>query len=62
MDDVDEATERNQRRIDEGIARASLAAAAMPAGKPGDCDFCGEPSMRLVLGACAPCRDRRGLA
>lgn len=23
-----------------------------------DCDLCGEHSMRLVQGACAPCRDK----
>lgn len=33
----------------------------MPFGPPGECDFCGEYSVRLVSGACAPCRDRRGL-
>jgi hypothetical protein len=60
MDDVDEATERNQRRIDEGIARAR--AKPLAPGYEGDCDLCGEHSKRLVLGACAPCRDKRGLA
>ena len=60
MDDIDEATERVQRRIDEGIARART---ALPVpGVPGDCDLCGEWSGRLVLGVCAPCRDKRGLA
>ena len=62
MDDVDEATERNLRRIEEGSARAAAAVAAMPAGNPGECDLCGEESPRLVLGVCAPCRDRWGLA
>lgn len=33
-----------------------------PAGKPGDCDLCGEWSGRLIEGACAPCRDLHGLA
>ncbi|MDP3939589.1 MAG: conjugal transfer protein TraR [Deltaproteobacteria bacterium] len=59
MDDVDEATERNQRRIDEGIARAR--ARPLAAGYPGVCSLCGEESARLVLDACAPCRDKRGL-
>lgn len=58
-DEVDEATERNERRIAEGIARA--AAVPLAKGNPGDCDLCGEWSGRLVLGACAPCRDKRGL-
>lgn len=59
MDEVDEATERNERRIAEGIARA--AAQPLVPGTPGDCDLCGEWSGRLVRGACAPCRDRRKL-
>lgn len=59
MDDVDEATERNERRIAEGIARA--ASAPFPAGHPGECAMCGEYSPRLVGGACAKCRDEKGL-
>ena len=31
-------------------------------GTPGECELCGEWSGRLVGGACAPCRDRHGLA
>jgi hypothetical protein len=30
----------------------------LDAGKPGDCDFCGEFFGRLVDGACVPCRNR----
>lgn len=60
-DEVDEANDRVLRRVEEGEARAREAAAAMPAGAPGDCDLCGEWSGRLVLGACARCRDLRGL-
>ena len=60
MDDVDEATERDERRRAEGIARAAQVKFAK--GTPGECDLCGEFSQRLVLGACAMCRDRRGLA
>lgn len=33
-------------------------AAAIPAGRPGDCDLCGEFSQRLVNGVCARCRDK----
>lgn len=43
------------------IAAAQTRAAQIPAGEPGDCDFCGEWSGRLVAGACAPCRDARRL-
>ncbi len=59
MDEADEADVRIQRRIDEGIARAC--AVPLVPGNAGDCDLCGEWSGRLVLGACAPCRDKRGL-
>lgn len=59
MDDIDEAQERIERRIAEGIARA--ASQPLVPGTPGDCDLCGEWSGRLVLGVCAPCRDKRGL-
>lgn len=34
----------------------------IPAGVAGDCELCGEWSGRLVNGACAPCRDKHGLA
>lgn len=50
--------ERERSRA-EAITRN--AAAAMPAGVQGDCDFCGEWSGRIVGGACAPCRDARRL-
>ena len=56
VDDVDRAAECIQRRIDEGIARAR--AKPPEKGHPGDCDLCGEWSGRLVLGACASCRER----
>jgi len=56
MDECDEAQERIERRIDEGIARAR---AKLPEkGYPGDCDLCGKWAGRLVLGVCAPCRDK----
>ena len=30
-------------------------------GRPGECELCGEHSMRLIDGACARCRDHYGL-
>ena len=56
MDEADEAQERIERRVDEGIARARRK--QLEKGRPGDCNLCGEWSGRLILGACAPCRDR----
>ena len=34
------------------------ARADIPPGNPGDCEYCGEWSGRLINGACAPCRDK----
>lgn len=33
----------------------------MPKGEPGECEWCGEGSPRLVRGACARCRDKYSL-
>lgn len=43
--------EFEQRAID--AVRADI-----PKGNPGDCEYCGEWSGRLIDGACAPCRDK----
>lgn len=55
MDEIDRAQEREQQDRDRAIAAASRELAP---GTTGDCDLCGEHSMRLVEGACAPCRDK----
>lgn len=60
-DIIDQA---NDLAASEAAAREAAirqAAAEIPAGTPGDCDFCGEWAGRLVGGACAPCRDARRL-
>jgi len=54
-DEIDRAQQREQEDRDRAIAAASRDFAP---GTPGDCDLCGEHSMRLVQGACAPCRDK----
>lgn len=59
MDIIDQA---NDHAASEAAAREAAirrAAAEIPVGVPGDCDFCGEWSGRLVDGICAPCRDRK---
>lgn len=58
MDDVDITDERTCQALEASLSRVRQAAAHMPAGKPGECDLCGEWSGRLVAGVCAPCRDR----
>ena len=58
----DEADMANDRaEID--LARAITAARGeIKPGSEGNCDLCGEHSMRLIDGACAPCRDKYHLA
>jgi len=56
-DSLDIAAERTQLAADAKVA-AIRAKAVLDPGKPGDCDYCGEWSGRLVDGACAPCRDK----
>lgn len=56
-DEIDIANDRAQADNERAIA-AARAGADLPHGEPGDCDYCGEWSGRLVNGACAPCRDR----
>lgn len=55
MDEIDRAQEREQQYRAEAIRAASR---PLEPGVEGDCDLCGEHSMRLVQGACAPCRDK----
>lgn len=58
MDDADRA-QMDAEAVE--AARAKKRAGArykMPEGVPGECDFCGEWSGRLIKGFCAPCRDR----
>lgn len=60
-DIIDDANDRAEADTERAIAAARKTAAEIPVGVPGDCDFCGEWYGRLVGGACAPCRDQRGL-
>lgn len=52
--------DKSQDLIDQENAECIARHVAKPLapGKPGDCDFCGEWSGRLIDGCCAPCRDR----
>lgn len=55
MDEIDQAQAREEQYRNNAIRAASR---PLVPGEPGDCDLCGEHSMRLVQGACAPCRDK----
>lgn len=54
-DDADMASDLADRERERAIEAARR---PIEAGKPGECDLCGEWSGRLIRGACAPCRDR----
>jgi hypothetical protein len=57
-DIIDTANDVAEAAADRAITAARAEAANIPEGTAGDCDLCGEPTTRLVGGACAPCRDR----
>lgn len=57
-DEADRSDARVEAFVSNGVQAASRAAQEIPVGEPGDCEYCGEWSGRLVQGACCPCRDR----
>ncbi len=57
-DDVDMTSEKDAVSLDAKIRAIHNRAALIPVGEPGECDKCGEESMRLVCGNCATCRDK----
>lgn len=57
-DIIDQANDRAATDTANCVATARAQAASIPAGAPGECDHCGEPSGRLVNGNCARCRDK----
>lgn len=60
-DEVDRQLERDEVFDQVNLKAIREQATKIPAGKPGDCDLCGEWSARLVNGVCAPCRDKHKL-
>lgn len=66
-DDIDATDVRQQVLLDAQIKQLSAIANAMPVGIHGECQACGEQSLRLVFAfnpieqermkCCAPCRD-----
>lgn len=56
-DTADKASDWETREREASLQAIRRAAAAIPPGKPGDCETCGNYSPRLVGGICAPCRD-----
>lgn len=56
-DDVDIANDRSAITIDKAVTEIRNKAKLDP-GSEGKCELCGEWMLRLIGGACAPCRDR----
>jgi hypothetical protein len=55
-DDADRAFELEEEHRQQSLAKVEPF--TLLKGRPGECDTCGEHSMRLIDGMCAPCRDR----
>jgi hypothetical protein len=53
-DACDMANDVAQAALDRSIRAAR---APLPIGVAGDCRECGDPSPRLIMGKCAPCRE-----
>lgn len=54
-DEIDRAQEREE--LDRDLALRA-AAKPMPAGDPGECEYCWRDLPRIVGGACGACRDK----
>lgn len=71
-DEVDKTSERMDNELSLTVADLCRRAAEIPAGRAGDCYYCGEHFPRVVevrcpvigamVEACGRCRDRRGTA
>ncbi len=57
MDDIDRAGAHIEATEKQIIDAARKAAADIPAGSAGVCEWCGNYKERLVNGACGRCRD-----
>ena len=55
---ADVTDERTTALVEADVAQIRLKAQQMEPGVWGECERCGEFSLRLVGGACAPCRDK----
>ena len=57
-DEIDIANDRAEADLQRAIAAAR---GEIKPGSEGDCDLCGEHTLRLICGVCASCRDKHGL-
>jgi hypothetical protein len=56
-DDVDNTNQKTQF-FDSKIIKRIREKSEIKPGKPGDCDLCGEYTVRLIGGACVACRNK----
>lgn len=56
-DEIDIANDRCAIQIDKTVTEIRNIAKLDP-GIQGECELCGEWMLRLIHGACAPCRDK----
>lgn len=56
-DEIDRANDEADHHVSR-LVKLIRTKAELKKGAPGECDLCGEHSMRLIEGVCAPCRDR----
>ena len=57
-DEIDKGQAHIEQVEAHTIAEVRLRAANIPKGVEGDCELCGEHSLRLVNRNCARCRDK----
>lgn len=67
-DEIDASDEKQQCILDAKLREISNKASDIPAGKPGECESCGEYNARLVIAfnpleeekqmCCSACRDK----
>jgi len=57
-DDIDRANEYAELLREQALKAPRP---EMAKGKPGECEWCGEESPRIVKGYCARCRDDLGI-
>lgn len=57
-DQMDQAAVLNELHFDISLRAARV---PVPVGAPGECEQCGDDSLRLVGGRCAPCREPKGM-
>lgn len=57
-DEVDRSSADTEFLMDAQVRHIGTKVTKIPAGVPGECDKCGEESLRLVDGVCCRCRDK----